>query len=70
MQKERLIGIDLLKVLAVFLVMNSHMRICYPKYSALATGGAIGDALFFFASGYTLLLSSNQGGQLLTLLNE
>lgn len=62
MQKERLIGIDLLKVLAVFLVMNSHMRICYPKYSALATGGAIGDALFFFASGYTLLLSSNQGG--------
>lgn len=61
MPKERLIGIDLLKVFAVFLVMNSHMGFCYGKYSYLATGGAIGDALFFFASGYTLLLS-NRGG--------
>ena len=49
-------GIDWLKVLAVFLVMNSHMQICYPKYSFLASGGAIGDALFFFASGFTLFL--------------
>lgn len=28
----------------------------YPKWSALATGGALGDGLFFLASGYTLLL--------------
>ena len=49
-------GIDWLKVLAVFLVMNSHMQICYPKYGFLASGGAIGDALFFFASGFTLFL--------------
>lgn len=26
----------------------------YAKYSQLATGGAIGDALFLFCSGYTL----------------
>lgn len=49
-------GIDWLKGLAVFFVMNSHMQICYPKYGFLATGGAIGDALFFFASGFTLFL--------------
>lgn len=54
--KERNIAIDILKVVAVFMVMNSHMEICYPKYSFLATGGAIGDALFFFASGFTLFL--------------
>ena len=53
---ERNIGIDWLKVFAVFLVMNSHMNICYPKYGFLASGGAIGDALFFFASGFTLFL--------------
>lgn len=52
----RNVGIDWLKALAVFLVMNSHMQICYPKYGFLATGGAIGDALFFFASGFTLFL--------------
>lgn len=52
----RNVGIDWLKVIAVFLVMNSHMHICYPKYSFLSTGGAIGDALFFFASGLTLFM--------------
>ena len=53
---SRNIAIDLLKFLAVLLVMNSHMGICYPKYAFLSTGGAIGDALFFFASGFTLFL--------------
>lgn len=52
----RNVGIDWLKMLAVFLVMNSHMSICYPKYGFLASGGAIGDALFFFVSGFTLFL--------------
>lgn len=32
---------------------------CYESYSFLATGGAIGDALFFFASGFTLFLGRN-----------
>lgn len=53
---ERNVGIDWLKVFAVFFVMNSHMNICYPKYGFLASGGAIGDALFFFASGFTLFM--------------
>ena len=59
MVKDRNIAIDILKFFAVFLVMNSHMAICYPKYQFLATGGAIGDALFFFASGFTLFLGKN-----------
>lgn len=55
--KERDYSIDILKFLAVFLIINSHMDALYVKYSMLATGGAIGDVLFLFASGYTLLLS-------------
>lgn len=54
--KQRDISIDILKFFAVFLIMNSHMDSCYPKFSMLATGGAIGDCLFLFASGYTLFL--------------
>ena len=52
--KQRDISIDVLKFFAVFLIINSHADMCYPKYSMLATGGAIGDCLFLFASGYTL----------------
>lgn len=59
MVKERNIAIDVLKVFAVLLVMNSHMSMCYPRYSILASGGAIGDALFFFASGFTLFLGKS-----------
>lgn len=57
---ERDLSIDILKFLAVLLIINSHMDICYPKYSILATGGAIGDVFFLFASGYTLLLSKRK----------
>lgn len=57
--KERNIAIDILKIFAVFLVLNSHMGKCYESYSFMATGGAIGDALFFFASGFTLFLGRN-----------
>lgn len=45
--KERNIGIDVLKFLAVILIANSHMELAYGKYSVLATGGTIGDVLFF-----------------------
>lgn len=55
--EERDYSIDILKFLAVFLIINSHMDALYVKYGMLATGGAIGDVLFLFASGYTLLLS-------------
>jgi peptidoglycan/LPS O-acetylase OafA/YrhL len=54
--KKRDISIDIIKFLAVLFIINSHADVCYPKYSALATGGAIGDALFLFCSGYTLFL--------------
>lgn len=49
-------AIDFVKVIATLLVLNSHMGICYGKYSSLATGGGLGDALFFFVSGFTLFL--------------
>lgn len=52
--KKRDYSIDILKFFAVFFIINSHMDICYPRFSILATGGAIGDCLFLFASGYTL----------------
>lgn len=32
------------------------MGILFPKYGGLVTGGAIGDGLFFFCSGFTLFL--------------
>lgn len=54
--KERNIGIDILKFFAALMITNSHMGILYGNYSTFATGGAIGDALFFFCSGYTLFL--------------
>lgn len=56
--KQRDFSIDIIKFLAVFLIINSHADMCYPKLSALATGGAIGDALFLFCSGYTLFCGS------------
>lgn len=54
--KQRDIAVDIVKFFAVFLIINSHAEACYPKFSALATGGAIGDSLFMFVSGFTLYL--------------
>ena len=56
--KKRDISIDVIKFIAVLFIINSHADMCYPKFSALATGGAIGDALFLFCSGYTLFWGS------------
>ena len=36
------------------------MELLYGKYSFFATGGAIGDALFFFASGFTIFLGQDR----------
>ena len=58
--KQRNIGIDILKCFAAIVITNSHMDILYPKFGALATGGAIGDALFFFCSGFTLFLGTHE----------
>ena len=49
-------SIDFLKLIATLLIINSHMDISYENYKFLATGGAIGDSLFFFISGFTLYL--------------
>lgn len=56
MNKTRDISIDILKCIAAIVITNSHMELLYGKYSVLATGGAIGDVLFFFCSGFTLFL--------------
>lgn len=37
------------------------MGLLYGKYAALATGGAMGNALFFFCSGFTLFLKPFNG---------
>lgn len=54
MVKERDIAIDIVKFLAVLLIINSHADTMYPRMQILATGGAIGDCLFLFCSGFTL----------------
>ena len=60
-KKERNVSIDVLKCLAALLITNSHMGLLYAKYSFLATGGCIGDVLFFFCSGFTLFLKPMNG---------
>lgn len=58
--KQRDFAVDIVKFFAVFLIINSHADIMYPQMSILATGGAIGDCLFLFVSGYTLFLGRSQ----------
>ena len=45
--------LNLMKVFAILLVFNSHCDPLYPV-SYLATGGALGNSLFFIISGYLL----------------
>ncbi len=53
--KTRDPAIDFVKCLAVLLIVNSHLDSFYPDgVRMLATGGAIGNSLFFYCSGYTL----------------
>ena len=55
--RQRNPSIDILKFFAALLITNSHMGMLYPESLArLSTGGAIGDVLFFFCSGFTLFL--------------
>lgn len=46
-----------LRFVAILLIANSHLDALYP-ISSLATGGSIGNALFFMLSGYGLFLSA------------
>lgn len=54
-------AIVLFKFFAALLITYSHMALLFPKYSGLVTGGAIGDGLFFFCSGFTLFLGRDGG---------
>ena len=57
--KNQLHALNCLKVLAILLVFNSHCGNLYPV-EALATGGALGNALFFIISGYLLKISPDE----------
>lgn len=50
------IELTTLRTIAVFLIVNSHLAVFYP-YEYLATGGAIGNTIFFFISGVGLSYS-------------
>ena len=54
-------AIVLFKFFAALLITYSHMALLFPKYEGLVTGGAIGDGLFFFCSGFTLFLGRDGG---------
>lgn len=56
--KKRDRSIDFLMFIAILLVVNSHIEEMYVNgLKCLSTGGVIGDALFFFCSGYKLFIS-------------
>lgn len=52
---KRDIGIDVIKCIAALLITNSHFDMLYPN-KIFATGGSMGNSLFFFASGFLLFL--------------
>ena len=45
-------SIFLYKLIAAFLITNSHMGPLYGRFDALALGGALGNTFFFIASGF------------------
>ncbi|MGM9614314.1 MAG: acyltransferase family protein [Oscillospiraceae bacterium] len=51
LKERQLHALNALKVFAILLVFNSHCANLYP-ISALATGGALGNSLFFVLNGY------------------
>lgn len=54
-------GTNFLRALAIILVVNSHMNSVYPpSLGFLATGGMIGNALFFMLSSYGLVASMQE----------
>lgn len=48
-------ALDVLRALAILLITNSHLDAIYPDARA-STGGAFGNAVFFFISGWGLAL--------------
>lgn len=57
MQDSRLYSLDFLKFVAALMITNSHFQPLYEDVSpSLATFGVPGNALFFFVSGFNVLL--------------
>ena len=55
-KKKRLYSLDLMKVVAVLMITNSHYIPLYKDVNtAFATFGVHGNALFFFVSGFLLM---------------
>ncbi len=52
-ERQKFIFIDVLKVIAAILITNSHFASVWP-ISRIASGGLLGDVLFFAISGYCL----------------
>lgn len=71
MKKEINYSICLLKVLAMFLIINSHSDALFPsKLSFFATGGAIGNGLFFLISGYLFRIKGNLFAQIINRIKR
>ena len=51
-----------MKLIALLLIINSHSDVLFPdKIRALATGGAMGNSIFFAASGYLTKFKPGSG---------
>lgn len=61
-KNNRFLFTDILKALAALMIVNSHFDSLYP-ISALATGGAIGNAIFFAVSGFLLYPIKQSAGE-------
>lgn len=57
-EKKQWHAITILKCIAAMLITNAHIGPFYPSgYDWLSFGGALGNSLFFFASGFVLVNS-------------
>ena len=64
--RKRNISLNLLKLLTMMLIINSHSDVLYPaKISFLASGGGIGNELFFLISGYLFSAKDDIGRDVL-----
>lgn len=54
--------ISILRCFAALIIINSHCAAFYGALPSLGTGGAVGNAIFFFTSGYTLFLGNREIG--------
>lgn len=58
--KKQIISLNLLKFLTMLLIVNSHADVLYPQnLSFMASGGSIGNELFFLISGYLFVVKSD-----------